>query len=324
MDPRVGLVLTFGLLIWQGLGGGFTANPWQSLIGKIIPGQIRGTFLGAQTAASNLLASFAALFAGVALVRLVAPGSYALLFFLAFLAMVVSYFFLGSVREESTPVKNPEIAPMGLGREVRAILKRDRNFFWYLVARFLSQFALLGLSFYSVYAVSKLGLSVVSVGIMTSVFLAAQIVMNPLMGWLGDHWDHLWVMRLGIVAAIASAAIAWRAHNPSWFYLAYILAGVAAVAMWTIGIALTMEFGSEAERPTYIGMAYTLVVPASAVAPLFGGWLADQYGYPATFLATALFGVMTLLVYLFWVKSPKAVEKIPLIPALEINPGIDE
>jgi predicted MFS family arabinose efflux permease len=94
--------------------------------------------------------------------------------------------------------------------------------------------------------------------------------------------------------------------------------------MWTIGITLTMEFGSEAERPTYIGMAYTLVVPASAVAPLFGGWLADQYGYPATFLATTLFGVLTLFVYLFWVKSPRGVEKNPLIPALEITPRLDE
>ncbi len=34
---QAGLVITFMLLIWQGLGGGFTANSWTSMISKIIP-----------------------------------------------------------------------------------------------------------------------------------------------------------------------------------------------------------------------------------------------------------------------------------------------
>ncbi len=42
------LVLTFLMLIWQGLGAGFTANAWQSMIAKIIPSDWRGTFFGVQ------------------------------------------------------------------------------------------------------------------------------------------------------------------------------------------------------------------------------------------------------------------------------------
>jgi hypothetical protein len=30
-------LIDISLLIWQGLGGGFTANAWQSMIAKIIP-----------------------------------------------------------------------------------------------------------------------------------------------------------------------------------------------------------------------------------------------------------------------------------------------
>src|SRR5690242_6615210 len=52
--PRIGLqaglILTFLLLIWQGLGGGFTANPWTSMISKIFPPESRGTFFGTQAA----------------------------------------------------------------------------------------------------------------------------------------------------------------------------------------------------------------------------------------------------------------------------------
>src|SRR5512132_4220458 len=41
---QAGLIATFVLLIWQGLGGGFTANSWTSMISKIIPTEYRGTF----------------------------------------------------------------------------------------------------------------------------------------------------------------------------------------------------------------------------------------------------------------------------------------
>lgn len=66
--PQLGtqttLILAFVLLIWQGLGGGLTANAWQNFIGKIIPLQQRATFFGAQSAAANLLGGIGAIVAG--------------------------------------------------------------------------------------------------------------------------------------------------------------------------------------------------------------------------------------------------------------------
>jgi MFS family permease len=41
---QAGLIITFILLTWQGLGGGFTANSWTSMISKIMPPEARGTF----------------------------------------------------------------------------------------------------------------------------------------------------------------------------------------------------------------------------------------------------------------------------------------
>jgi MFS family permease len=78
-------------------------------------------------------------------------------------------------------------------------------------------------------------------------------------------------------------ALAWKAPSFDWFYGVVVLTGIANVAIWTVAMAMTMEFATEAERPAYIGLANTLVAPASMVAPIFGGWLADQAGYPTTF-----------------------------------------
>jgi len=109
----------------------------------------------------------------------------------------------------------------------------------------------------------------------------------------------------GALAAAASASLAWLAPDMTWFYLVFMLAGVANVTFWTTGITLTLEFGAEAERPAYIGLANTLVAPGAILAPLVGGWLADSAGYPAAFIASAIGGLVTALILHIMVQDPR-------------------
>src|SRR5690606_2690098 len=55
--PSLGSQGTLGLAIfligWHSFGGGVTATAWQSMIGKIIPSNMRGKFFGAQSAAAS-------------------------------------------------------------------------------------------------------------------------------------------------------------------------------------------------------------------------------------------------------------------------------
>lgn len=308
LAPRLPLDLVLGLvfllLIWQGLGGGFTAGAWQSMIGKIIPADRRGTFFGTQSASANALASVAAVLAGLLLSQLDSPLDFALCFFLAFLAMAISWFFLASTRETAHhPPAQPKSASAywnGIGE----ILHRDRNFRWFLAVRMLSQFAMMGTAFYTVYAVKQLGMSEVIVGLLTGALMATQIIANPVMGWLGDRYSYRWVMLAGILAAVASALLAWWAPTPGWFFPVFILAGIANVAIWTISLAMIQEFGSEVQRPAYIGLANTLIAPATIIAPLIGGWLAGAAGYTAAFIASAAFGLFTAALLYFSVQDP--------------------
>jgi MFS family permease len=190
---------------------------------------------------------------------------------------------------------------------MKEILKRDKNFRWFLTARILSQIAMMGFAFYTVYAVRIHHVSESGVGIMTGVLLGTQILANPIMGWIGDRWSNLAVMKIGITAATMSALLAWWAPNPAYFYMVFILTGIANVSIWTIGLAIILEFGSEHEQPVYIGMSNTLVAPVNILAPFLGGWLADLSGYPAAFLASAFGGAAALWVYQAMVKDPRKV-----------------
>jgi MFS family permease len=275
------------------------------MIAKIIPANRRGTFFGLQSSASNMLASLSAIAAGFILEKVDNPLDFAICFFLAAVIMVISLVFLAMAKEPERRL--PDLPPVQIPvwSRMTEILRRDENFRKFLIARVLSQIAMMGFAFYTVYAVRIHGVSESEIGIMTGILLGSQILANPLMGWIGDRWSNLFVMKIGIIAATLSALLAWWAPSPAYFFLVFILTGIANVSMWTIGIAIVLEFGSEAEQPVYIGMSNTLVTPATILAPFLGGWLADLSGYPSAFLASALAGMAALGVYMLFVKDPR-------------------
>src|SRR5215211_6380362 len=89
---QAGLILTFIFLIWQGLGGGFTANSWTSMISKIVPTESRGTFFGVQGAVANLFISGAAVGTGYLLDWFDSPLDFLYCFLIASVFFTVSWF----------------------------------------------------------------------------------------------------------------------------------------------------------------------------------------------------------------------------------------
>ena len=299
------LILTFLFLAWQGLGAGFTANAWTSMICKIIPSETRGTFFGAQSAAANAFMSLGAILAGLLLSKISDRYDFSLLFLLTGLIMIVSWFFLSLTREPEDLEKIIPEDKQPFWQGTRTILRRDSNFRWFLVARLLSQFASMGFAFYIIYAINRFGMNEFTAGIISATLTGAAIIANPLMGLAGDRWGHRRIMLLGFLSATISSVLAWQADSLVWFYPIMVLTGMASVATWTTPLTLSAEFGNETERPIYIGLSNTMIAPATILAPLLGGWLADQFGYPLMFLCTAVAGLLTLFIFLFFFTEPR-------------------
>jgi fructose-specific phosphotransferase system IIC component len=66
-------------------------------------------------------------------------------------------------------------------------------------------------------------------------------------------------------------------------------------------------------------MANTLAAPATMIAPLVGGWLADTQGYQATFLFAAVAGFLSVLIYHFFVKDPEKCGGVPMQEELDLK-----
>jgi len=143
--------------------------------------------------------------------------------------------------------------------------------------------------------------------IMVSVLLLAQIILSPLMGRWGDKWSHRSVMLIGALGAALSEFLAWQAPSTNWFYGIFVLEAVAIIAIWTVPLAFSVSFAkNDEDRPLYIGMASTIPAPATIIAPIIGGWLADVIGFNATFIASALSGLIMAIALWMLVKDSKA------------------
>ncbi len=293
------LLVAFVLVTWQAFGGGLTATAWQSLIAKIFPARIRGTFYGMQSAAGNLLSSGGAVLAGVILQEIAAPFNFALCFALAGVGMTISMGFLAATREEDAPPAREAARPIReMWRDMRGLVQTDGALRAFIAARVLGQFALVGMAFYSVYVVRSLNADPAIVGIMTGVLMLAQTIASPMVGFGGDRWGHRAMFAVGALLAGLGALIALLSTEIAWFYVVFALTGVGAAALWTAVIAMTADFGTEATRPYYIGLSNTLVAPGTLAAPLLGGLLADSIGFSSTFLVGAVASLLTAFVVL--------------------------
>jgi MFS family permease len=307
---KMGLLLTFLLLIWQGLGGGFTANPWTSMISKIIPSENRGTFFGLQAAVANLFISGAAVGAGYLLDFFNSPIDFALCFIIASFFFTISWFALAATREPEDTEKVIEEHHLPLWQGAGRIIQRDRNFSWFLVARFLSQFATMGFSFYIVYALRRFDADAIILGYLTATLTITQTLANISMGWLGDRFGHRAMLILGGVSAMLSSLLAWFAPSIIWFFPIFILAALTNVSIWTNGMTMSTTFSSEAERPFYIGLAQTLTAPATILAPLIGGWVADSFGFVPTFTISTILSMVMILILWLIVKDPRKARQL--------------
>src|SRR6266508_4699782 len=305
IGSQAGLIITFFFLTWQGLGGGFTANSWTSMISKIIPPEARGTFFGTQAAVANLFISFSAIGAGYLLNLFDSPTDFMICFLAAILFFTISWFALALTREPADHEKVIDENPAPFWHGAGRILKRDKNFNWFLSARILSQFATMGFSFYIVYALRRFQMDTITAGYLTATLTIAQMVANAGMGWLGDRVGHRLMLIIGAGAATFSSLIAWFAPSLAWFFPVFVLTGFANVSIWTNGMTMTVDFSGENERPLYIGLAQTLTAPATIIAPLIGGRIADTQGFVTTFAWSSGLSIVMLAILIFLVKEPR-------------------
>lgn len=298
-------VLLLALLVITGVGG-VLMPAWMDIVGRAIPVTLRGRFF----AGSSLVAGvggFAGSFLTARILAAVpAPGSYGFCFLCAAACMAVSYAALVLVREPPAAGVAPPVALRDYLARIPALLRRDPNLRWFLVARALGLAGTMGGGFYTVYALAAWAPPVSQVGVFTTLLLGGQIVGTIALGWLADRAGHRVVLIAGFAATAAASAVALGASSLAAFGAVFVLAGLQTSAYMISGLNVMLEFApAPAEQPTYIGLGTTSMAPVAFGAPLAAGLLADAWGVRAVFVVASVAGAAGLAVLVALVQDPR-------------------
>jgi MFS family permease len=297
------LILIICLVIFS-VGGGLGGTSWQDLVAKIIPAKRRGVFFGVSNSLSGLFGIGGAALSAYFLFVYPFPKSFAVTFLATFIILFAAIVFILFIAEpkDIIPAEQNKIHPLAL---LPNYLRKSPNFVYFLAARSLAAFGLMGFSYVTVYAVQILHLGDDTAAYFTLVMMLSQLLLTPLLGLLADRKGHKLVLEVSSICIILAMVFVLCLPKLPVFFLAFILIGLSRSADLISGLALPMEFGSPQDRPFYIAISNTLTAPALALAPLIGGLLANQHGYTAAFIIALVGAVLSTLLLNKKVQDPR-------------------
>jgi len=305
LPQAAAVTLFFILMAVRALASGLVATPWQELIAKVIPVQWRGRFFGISNGLGGALGLVGSVIATYILAQFPYPINFALCFFIGFVLTTLSWGgILFTIEPAQPPPPSPTVA--SYRKRLTSILREDHNFRTYIFSRGFGYLGGMAFGFFAVYGVSRFQLSDAQAAVFTAIMSAAGMLSNALWGYIGDRRGHKLVMEGATVVGAAALLIALTARSVWVYYVVFALLGAANAGFIVSDLSIVMEFGPEAQRPTYIGLARTLSAPVLFIAPLIGGAVAQVWGYAWMFVLALVLTLASLVLLRFRVAEPRS------------------
>ena len=303
-SPSWALALFLLAFATYNFGAGVIAPAWQDLLAVCFPATRRGRLMGVTMFVGGIAGALGALGSSRILDNIAFPRNFLILFALATVLMFLGWAVLALTREPVRQVPRNAENRLRLWTRLGRILRRDRNFRRFLIARGLLAVGGMGVAFVTVAAVSKWDVSGGTVGNYTVAFLVGQSASNLIFGLLADRKGHKVSLLLGGLAASIGYVIAGTATLPLLYYLVFVLLGVYFSATFVSGLMIVLEFVGPEQRPTYVGITNSIIGAINVVIPMVGGWLAT-FSYTYLFALSAAAGLLGVLLMWLWVADPR-------------------
>ncbi|AGB41269.1 arabinose efflux permease family protein [Halobacteroides halobius DSM 5150] len=277
-------------LLWtiHNLFGGLVGPVWFDLVAKVIPQDRRGKFFGYRTFISSVLEVLGALGAGYIINQFDFRVSFTILFFLTFLAMMGSYIFLALTKEPAYPVDSKTDNFKDYFTQLFLILKEKINYRNFLIGGILIQFIGMANGLFTVAGIERLGLEIDKadniVGAFTVILIVSKSLTNIFWGYFGDKYGHKLVILIASIFNAVGVLVAFFAQKLIFFYLVFVLTGIALGGTSVSFMTIIADFASSPEERTiYVGLTNAVVGIVVTIISLLGGFLADILNYKVVF-----------------------------------------
>lgn len=306
-EPVAALVATCIFLMLFGLFNGMQAVAFIYVMSKVIPVNVRGRLTGFRNLLAGLVSTFIAYFGGSYFIEHEVWGNgYAVTFLVAFVLTMFGLFCMLLLREPVYEDMPERISLKNRIKDFPKLLRDEKDFTWFLIARSLAALAMAAVPFYILFIGQKTELSGSTLGIVTMSFILSQTLSNFFWGFLADHKGNRIAFALAVLLWLLSAiALLIAPQSLLVFCLVYAGLGSGLGGFQIAGQNLILEYGSKKDVAMRIGLANSLNSFAFAVGPLFGGLMVLLGSYRALFMVTIAFKTLALLATWLFVKEPR-------------------
>lgn len=257
----------------------------------------RGWFFGSVQLLGGVLGFSAALFAESLIRNNDFPVGIQLCFWLSFALSFLSIFFIANLKEVPYPHVERRPKLWVTLQEIPSLVRGDRAYGRFIVARSFLAFSTLGIGFVVVDGIDRV-LQTSDAALLAAVFILSQALLGFLFGLVGNYFGWKLVMVLG-GALIAAGMVGAVMADSLPAYIAIFAALGGANAVTVIGDPnMSIELAPTAKTSLYLGTTSTLLAPFFIFGPLIAGALAGPLGYPPVFLAAGILAVVGMLLAL--------------------------
>ncbi len=305
LPASLGLLATWAFLAFFGFFLGMQGVVFSVLISKVIPVRRRGTLLGLRNALAGVTAAGVGVVGGLLIDREALGNGYASTFLLAFALTSLGLCMLLFIREPESPqVREPSRIPDRL-RELPALLRSDRAFTRYFLARALATMGRMAVPFYIVYAGTRTELTGTRLGVLTGAFVLAMSVVNLLWGVIADRRGFRLVFLMSLWTWIGAALLLMQIESFAALVAVFLGLGAGLGGFQMSAQNLVLEFGSRRNLPMRIAVANSASELVGAVGPLLGGLLAIAFSYVVVFWTAIAIQVLAVCVVTIAVDEPR-------------------
>jgi len=311
--PALAFALLFLFLL------GFFQGPqrvaFQLLLAKVIPIRLRGRLQAWRNLTGGFIAAMLSYFAGSWLVANHVWGNgYATTFFLAFVLTSLGLTALQVLmREPEPPTVRARKSLRERVKDVPALIREDKGFAWFMLARTLVMGSRIGQPFFALHAAYTLGVDPLAdptgfgwmLAVLSFAYMGADTITNLIWGYLSDRQGFRSTFVISTAINIAGVAGLLMSNSVETFALAFFLigAGQSGFNMSTSNIVL--EYGHPHDVPMRMALSNTAEGAAGALAPLIGAALVLSAGYAVSFWASIATMAAALVVTVWKVDEPR-------------------
>ena len=276
------------------------------LVSKVVPVELRGRLLGLRNALAGVVAAVVSVIGGRLIDIDLLGNGYAATFGVAFVLTSLGLLALAFVREPATPEVRERSGFGDRLRQLPELLRRDREFTVYFLARALGTMGRMAMPFYILHAMSRVEIDGRRLGMLTVGFVLTNSVGNLFWGAIADRRGFRVIFLASLLLWAASSGLILGADTFANMFAAYCGIGMGLGGFMMSAQNLVLEFGSRRNLPMRIAVANSATELVGAIGPVLGGLLSAATSYVAVFAVAIAFQLAAFAMVVGFVREPRA------------------